>query len=86
MGEEVPAQAGAAPHRRLGGKILGGDGADHPDDPQGHQQAWVDYGAFGVVLILIFYLFRERKVARTVVGSGRRTFAAPSWPAAPKRG
>ena len=30
--------------------------------------ARVDYGAFGVVLILIFYLFRERKVARTVVG------------------
>lgn len=30
--------------------------------------AQVDYGAFGVVLILIFYLFRERKIARTVVG------------------
>lgn len=30
--------------------------------------AHVDYGAFGVALILIFYLFRERERTRTVVG------------------
>lgn len=32
------------------------------------QLIYADYGAFGVVLIIILYLFRDRRLTRTVVG------------------
>lgn len=32
------------------------------------QLIYADYGAFGVVLIIIFYLFRDRGLTRTIVG------------------